>query len=199
MAHSSPSEIIATSTKSDRSSNSFQEFNNTDKHQLLPQSSESPLSDPYDSQMDEEQRLHGPSQSAAENHTQAAALNKSTRSLRLEDSRSKRDFQPILLPDGIWKQQLAAIRELDHQKNGGLFQRMVLWIKRRIMVESLSIPDPLERETKILIDEFTERVEQRLNLLDSQHLHQLLRKKKQIFEKFGKFKYIKESELEVPY
>ena len=223
MAHSSQSEITARSQQSVgaqvRGSNNFQEFDNAEEQQLIHESSSSTLSG-LSNQSREEQSSDGPSQSSAENHTQAAALNESTdgpsqsstenhtqaaalnestASLRWADARSPRDFQPTFLPDGIWKQQLAAIRKMDSQSNGGFFQRMALWVKRRIMVESLSVPDPLERETKMLMDEFTERLDQKLKSLDSQHLNQLLAKRKQIFEKFGKFRYIKESELEVPY
>lgn len=198
-AQSSRSEIIAGSKESVRSRNNFQEFGGTDKHQLISESSKSSLSGLSDSQSIEEQSSPGPSQSSAENHAQAVALNESTRSLRWADSRSQQDFQPILLPDGMWKQQLAAIRKLDKQKSGGFIQRILLWVKRRIMVEKLNVPDPLEQETKSLIDEFTERLDHRLHSLDSQHLHQLLEKRKQIFKRFGKFRYINESELEVPY
>ena len=202
MAHSSRSQITARSQQSVgtlvRGSNNFQEFDNADEQQLIHDSN-STLSGLSNSQSREEQSSDGTSQSSADNHTQAAALNESTASLRWADSRLQRDFQPTFLPDGTWKQQLAAIRELDSQSNVGFFQRIVLWVKRRIMVESLSVPDPLERETKILMAEFTERLDQKLKSLESQHLHQLLAKKKQIFEKFGKFRYIKESELQVPY
>ncbi len=96
---------------------------------------------------------------------------------------------------------LQSIKTFDDKGKGGrnILGRFYNRVMRNMQIASMNIPGVLERETDRMIEEFRHRIEQRLSELDRKHLEILLAKKKQIFEKYGKFKYIKEQDLIEPY
>ncbi len=96
-------------------------------------------------------------------------------------------------------QYVEYLKSLQGEQSRNPLLRYYQNMKRNIALASLNIPGTLERETDNLFQEFSSRTEKRLADLDSKHAMQLVAKREQILKRYGKFKYIKETELVAPY
>eukprot|EP00794_Sanderia_malayensis_P017426 gene17426-19170_t len=121
---------------------------------------------------------------------------------RTEERSAKDDSLVLasLIRDDQWRRHYADLQALHCAKgNQNFIQRLRTRMMKERRIASMNMPSSLEIATDEFLTDFRNRIENRFKELETKQLRQLLQKKEEMMKKYGRYKYIKETELMEPF